>query len=93
MVQYFQNFLIECFDKYVPLKKIKVCDKHISGLSNETKELMKRRNKARRNGKNEEYKLLRNKCNKAILKEKRESISKRYCKIQLMVYGSNIIVL
>ena len=68
MVNLAQSFIKETFEFNVPLCKIKFNDKHISELQQETKELMKKRNKERRLGNVEEYKKLRNKCNKLIKK-------------------------
>ena len=75
MVNLAQSFIKETFEFNVPLCKIKFNDKHISELQQETKELMKKRNKERRLGNVEEYKKLRNKCNKLIKKDRCESIN------------------
>ena len=77
MVNLAQSFIKETFEFNVPLCKIKFNDKHISELQQETKELMKKRNKERRLGNVEEYKKLRNKCNKLIKKDRCENINNK----------------
>ena len=56
--------------------KIKIFRHHVKGLSNETLKMMQLRNKARRNNYEEEYKKLRNECNRKVRKEKFEEAGK-----------------
>ena len=51
-------------------KKIKVHKHHVRGLSDDAISMMKLRNKARRNKSDEEYKRLRNQCNRIVRKDK-----------------------
>ena len=76
MIDITYRILSETFNEHVPLKKVRIHQSHIYGLSNEAKALMKQRNKARKNN-SEDYKKLRNLANKRIKAEKKEYISKQ----------------
>ena len=58
-------------------KKIKVHKHHVRGLSDDAIAMMKLRNKARRNKSVEEYKRLRNQCNRIIRRDKLEEAKKQ----------------
>ena len=65
MVDIFIELVTNTFNKNFPMKKIKIHKAHIVGLSEESKALIKERNRARKYG-NDNYKQLRNKCSKMI---------------------------
>ena len=66
------KFLSEVYEKHVPLRKIRVHRHHIRKLSDETKALMRLRNRARKHN-NPEYKNLRYQVNRAIRKRKKRN--------------------
>ena len=70
MVDLANKFINETFEENVPMKKVRICENHISALTNETKLLMKERNSARRSGNYDAYKKLRNKANRLIRQDK-----------------------
>ena len=58
-------------------KKIKVHTHHVKGLSDDAIAMMKLRNKARRNKSDEEYKRLRNQCNRIVRKDQLEEAKRQ----------------
>merc|ERR1712074_7009 len=57
------------------LIKVKIHNHHILGITDETKKMLRARNKARRD-KSDEYKKLRNVCNRLIRRDKKNVASK-----------------
>ena len=75
MVKIFNELVENAFNKNVPLIKVKIHNHHILGITDETKEMLRARNKARRD-KSDEYKKLRNVCNRLIRRDKKNVASK-----------------
>ena len=79
MVEMYTKFITKTLDNHAPFKEIKIRSKYKSGISSDTKKLMSKRDKARRehskakgNKKkelHENYRKLRNKCTTRIRKE------------------------
>ena len=76
MANLMNRFLTETLDEIVPMKKVKMHNNHVSALSNETKKLIKERNKARKEN-SASYKQLRNKCVKLVNRDKRKDTSRK----------------
>ena len=76
MASMMNKFLVETLNEIVPLKKVKIRNNHVSALTNETKHMIKERNKARKENLSN-YKELRNKCVKLINRDKRNETSRK----------------
>jgi len=84
MVALYENFINKVLDKHAPMKKIKIHEHYKSGISANTKRLMKKRDATRKEfakstGEerailHKKYKCLRNKCTSSLRKENKASI-------------------
>jgi exonuclease III len=84
MVTLYETFINTVLDKHAPMKKIKIHEHYKSGISANTKRLMKKRDETRkefakatgeeRTILHKKYKCLRNKCTSSLRKENKASI-------------------
>ena len=87
-VETFEQYFLQTLNIYAPLKKVKIHNNFIPGLSDETKDMMKQRNKAQRKLKEstgskkeqllDEYRKLRNKCTSAQRKDLEKHYLEKY---------------